>query len=211
MRYILSVCLALLATFVQAGDGARVEALQQQAWMQRGEVTTPLQVGMTINSEDKINTGKDARLILRLPDGSLFKLGEYAQVKLAVLLPPEQNGGTFKAGVDMLRGAFRYTSQHTGRRDVQIRIRKNITVGIRGTDVWGASQRLGRDLVCLLDGQIEVKAGGQDFVLDQALQFVVVPEGQPPLPVGFLDPEKGKLWMQETELDVEAQRRKPKD
>src|SRR5262249_39986566 len=77
------------------------------------------------------------------------------------------------------RGAPRFTTDLFARReaarDVKIRI-ASVTAGIRGTDIWGKSDDR-RDLVCLIEGKVEVSRGSDAPVtLDQPLDFYVAPK-----------------------------------
>jgi hypothetical protein len=185
------------ATAYAAAEVAQVEALQKDAWVKRGTATFPATPGMALFNGDILRTGAEARLIVILADKSLFKLGEYAEAKLENLQPkPEKN--LLSGALSILKGAFRFTSQVKGKRDVTIKV-KAITVGIRGTDLWGRAG-FDKDLACLLEGQIEVSSGGVSHVLDKPLQGFVVPNGKTPLPVQMLDEAKVTRWAQQTEL-----------
>jgi hypothetical protein len=52
----------------------------------------------------------------------------------------------------VIAGAFRFTTSSQARkRDIAIKV-KNVSIGIRGTDLWGKSTDE-RDLVCLIEGK----------------------------------------------------------
>ena len=122
----------------------------------------PLAVGMVLRSSDRVVSGDDARIVLRMPEGSLVKLGSQAQLALDRLgVQREPDGTLVTAALDVLRGAFRFTTQAAtrfrGRRQIDVRI-ATITAGIRGTDVWGKAAD-DRDIVCLIEGRISVQRG----------------------------------------------------
>lgn len=193
----------LLLSSAWASEATKVEAVQKQAWFERGGMISPLTPGTQLQEQDTIRTGQGARVVLRLPDQSIIKLGEYAIVKLNVILPPENSKtATFEGDVSIIRGAFRFTSQVATQRNVKIRISKTLTAGIRGTDLWGASQLWGKDLVCLFEGKISVEdAENNAHFMDKHLQYLVVDNKSAELTEGFLEAEKAMVeWMQETEL-----------
>ena len=64
-----------------------------------------------------------------------------------------------------------------------------VTAGIRGTDFWGRS-RADRQIVCLIEGAIEVGADGEQPVrMDKPLQFYQRDKGKTQ-PVGLVDPKQ---------------------
>jgi cell division septation protein DedD len=75
-----------------------------------------------------------------------------------------------------------------------------VTAGIRGTDLWGRS-RNEREIVCLIEGRIEVGAEGeQPVVMDQPRQFYVRDKGKTQ-PVGLVEPQQLNEWAKETEIE----------
>jgi hypothetical protein len=118
-------------------------------------------------------------------------------------LGPER-GGVFKALLHVIEGAFRFTTDllaRERRREVSIRV-ANVTAGIRGTDLWGKSSP-GREVVCLIEGALEVGAEGETPVrMDQPRQFYERVQGETQA-VGFVDPVQLATWAQETEVAVE--------
>ena len=102
----------------------------------------------------------------------------------------------------MLEGAFRFTTDLAAkqrRRDVNISV-ATVTAGIRGTDLWGRS-RDERQIVCLIEGRIEVGAEGeQPVVMDQPRQFYVRDKGKTQ-PVGLVEPQQLDEWAKETEIE----------
>jgi hypothetical protein len=173
-----------------------VEAVQSPAWLERGGYAVPLTPGTMLQPSDRLRTGGNARVQLKLAEGSAVKLGENAQV----VVERAQAGGVFKATLQVLAGAFRFTtSKLLGReRDVSIKVGL-VTAGIRGTDLWGKSSEA-RDLVCLLEGRIAVESEGHPAVaLEQPLEFYQRPRGGEP-GVGKVDAKQVEEWARETEL-----------
>ena len=187
-----------LAAALAAGAAlahATVEAVQYPAWLERGGQRVPLTAGTVLQSRDRIATGGNARAQLRLPEGSAVKLGENAQF---VVERVEDRAGVLRAVLNVINGAFRFTSQEARKRDVTIKV-KNVTAGIRGTDLWGKSTEE-RDLVCLIEGRISVESTGNPAVtLDKPLDFYQLPRGGRP-EVSKVDPKQLEEWAKETEI-----------
>lgn len=188
-----------LAAFAAAQ--VQVEAVQSPAWVERGEQRLPLLPGQELKNRDRVVTGPDARVLLRLSEGSAVKLGENASLRVDALGVRE--GGVFTAALDVARGAFRFTtgvfSRFQNKRAVNVRI-ATVTAGIRGTDLWGSSDAE-RDLVCLIEGRITVThPEAEPVAMSEPLSFYVAPKGLAPKPVASVDPAQLAVWAAETEL-----------
>jgi hypothetical protein len=189
--------IAAAAVLWSSGAAAQttVEAVQDPAWLERGGHAVPLMPGTVLQPLDSLRTGGNARVQLRLAEGSAVKLGENAQF---VVERVESSGGVFKAALSVLSGAFRFTSEKVRKRDISIKV-KNVTAGIRGTDLWGKSTEQ-RDLVCLIEGKITVaSAGHPEATLDQPLDFYQLPRGGTPQ-VAKVDLKQLEEWGKETEI-----------
>jgi hypothetical protein len=201
-----SLVIALLVAPAAAAT-LTVEGTVSPAWVERAGAPErmPLEVGMTLQDRDRILTGTGSRALLKLADGSAVKLGENAVLNLDGL--GEKPGGGVRrivtASLDIARGAFRFTTdlfaKGRAERDVKIRV-ATVTTGIRGTDLWGKSDDR-RDLVCLIEGKVEVSRGADTPVtLDQPLDFYVAPkDGKPPIKAK-VDQRQLDEWSAETEL-----------
>jgi hypothetical protein len=195
---------AMLATPAIA-QTLTVEGVVSPAWVERGGARLPLAVGMRLNDKDRVVTGPDSRLLLRMAEGSAVKLGENSALALDGL-SQKQAGESRKvvtAALDVVRGAFRFTTgifdSPPAGRDVKIRIR-TVNAGIRGTDLWGKSDDT-RDLVCLIEGKISVahpQTG--EFTMADPLSFFVAPRDKKALPVAPVDPRQLEEWAAETEI-----------
>src|SRR5262249_8139703 len=123
--------LALLAVLGAArAENATVEAVQYPAWLDRGGSTVPLTPGITLKADDKLRTGGNARVQLKMGEGSTVKLGENAQF----VIERVENRGIFRAALNVITGAFRFTTDSFRKgqpRDIAIKV-KNVTAGIRG-------------------------------------------------------------------------------
>ena len=181
-----------------------VEGVQMPAWVERASgARDALTLGASLNNKDRIVTGTGARALLRLADGSLIRLGENGVLVLDDLNQQKFNAkDVVTASLDVLRGAFRFTTQalskFRGERDVKVRV-VTITVGIRGTDLWARSNPAS-DIVCLLEGKVDVTRGDQAFTLDQPMAFYVAPRDKPGEPVATVSNEQFAKWSQETEM-----------
>lgn len=187
-----------------ASEG-RVAALHTPAWVERDGKKSPLKPGARIQAGDTLLTGKGGRVHLTLEDASTVKLGEDAQLEVAQLAAAQDDdGGTLTGTLNVLRGAFRLTTQTlqkvSRRRELLVGVGGVFTAGVRGTDIWGKSDAA-QDLICLLEGEIDVITGDdQALHLDHPMTFYVVPRGQSPKPVAPVPAEKLKGWFVQTEL-----------
>ena len=193
--------IALLASspaFAQVA--ATIEGVQMPAWVERGGRRVPIIPGMELRAGDQLVTGAGSRALVKMADGSLVKLGEHGQLGFQELSPAAD---LFKAALNVLEGAFRFTTDivaKSRRREVSIRAAQ-VTAGIRGTDLWGRS-RAGNEIVCLIEGDIEVSAAGeQPVTMNQPLQFYRRIEGKTQ-PVGTVSTEQLNQWAAETELQA---------
>lgn len=188
----------LLSTAAFAAAPATVELVQAPAWRDRGGLTVPLAAGMELKSGDGVRTGPGARAYLLLAEGSRVKLGEGAQFSFhSRSLRPEKS---FRGALDVLTGAFRFTTAKLKKalpRDVAIRV-GTATIGIRGTDLWGRTDKDG-DLVALLEGRIDITRAGQTTELAQPLTYYDAPRGQAAA-VKTLDPEVFRMLARQTEI-----------
>ena len=103
----------------------------------------------------------------------------------------------------MLQGAFRFTTDVAAKarkREVSVRV-DTVTIGVRGTDFWGRS-RAELQVVCLIEGAIEVGAQGEQPVpMDQPRQFYRRDKGKTQ-PVGFVEPKQLEQWALETDIEA---------
>jgi hypothetical protein len=196
------LALSLLPSILSAAPAAVVEGLQMPAWLERGGARSPLQPGMELHNSDQLHTGDGARILLLLEEGSHIKLGENADLQLSALEPPADEQGVYKGVLEVLKGAFRFTTSVLGKhrqRDITARI-ATVTIGIRGTDVWGKAQP-DRDFAVLLEGKITIQREGEpEQTMADPMSLFMVPKGQATLPIAPVNPEDLKVWAQETEL-----------
>jgi hypothetical protein len=204
-----ALCVLALLGAPAAAQTLTVEGVVSPAWVERGGARLPLAVGMQLNDRDRVVTGSGSRALLRLAEGSAVKLGENASLVVQGIADRSEAGAArlVTASLDVVRGAFRFTTGIFGRpaarRDVRVRI-STVTAGIRGTDLWGKSDER-RDLVCLIEGMISVAhAQTGEFTMADPLSFFVAPRNAQPLPVAPVDPNQLQEWAAETEIQAGA-------
>jgi hypothetical protein len=204
-RFIAAAVLAIAALPACAATGAAVltvESVLSPAWVERANGRRePLAVGMALNNKEKVHTGDGGRATLRLAEGSAVKLGESGMLAVDDLARKGE-GGIVSASLDVIRGAFRFTtgllSKSNAQRDVKVKINA-ITAGIRGTDVWGRSEN-DRDIVCLLEGRITVTHGAAQFQMTDPNSFYIAPRVGQAAPPSAVSPQQVKEWSDETEI-----------
>jgi hypothetical protein len=199
MRPVLSLLLFAVSLAAWAQPAALVEGVQMPAWVERGGQREPILPGMLLQPGDVIETGPGSRLLVRMAERSLVKLGENGQLRFTELSTTQE---LFKAALGVLQGAFRFTTDVAAknrRRDVRVSV-GNVTAGIRGTDFWGRS-RDNTEIVCLIEGALEVGAQGEPPVtMGQPREFYRRVAGQTQ-PVGFVEPAQLDEWARETEIE----------
>ncbi|HEY9104854.1 FecR domain-containing protein [Chitinimonas sp.] len=205
MPLLAGLSLLLLSAAVAAAP-ATVSAVNMPAWLERASQARPLLPGQVLQSGDLLRTGQGGRVLLSLPEGSQIKLGEAAVFRVDKLNAEDGRRSPFTTAVDVLKGAFRFTTALVAKarqREIDVRV-ATITAGIRGTDLWGKADEE-RDLVCLLEGRIAVSHEGDGGFqeMNEPLSFFVAPKGKPALPLAKVEAEKvDKEWAPQTELQA---------
>ena len=196
-----TVVLAAFSQIAPAQSAAVVEGVQMPVWLERGGERKPLAVGMELKSGDAVKTGAGSRALVKLSEDSTVKLGENGSLLITEVNP--ESGGFFKAALRIAEGAFRFTTDvlaKARRREVSIRV-ATVTAGIRGADLWGKSAP-DRQIVCLIEGAIEVGADGEKpALMDQARQFYRREKGQTQ-PIGFVEAAQLVEWAKETDIEA---------
>ena len=182
-----------------ASAPASVEALQSPAWVDRAGVRYPLAPGAQLKAGDQVRTGLGSRLLVRTADGSTVKLGENASLVIESMRMRGED--FFEAALKVAVGAFRFTTESLaksrGRREVSIAV-ATVTAGVRGTDLWGKSSP-DRQIVCLIEGEIEVTAPGEGpRRLGQAMSYYARENGVSQ-PIATVPADQLREWSAETE------------
>ena len=177
---------------------ATIELVQLSASVERGKQILPLAPGTELREGDRINTGAQSRVLLKLADGSYVSLGEKGSLFFDRM--QVRNDGMFDAAVFVAEGAFRFAAgaigKFIGKRELTVSV-NNVTAGIRGTDFWGKSSQEG-DIVCVIEGKVEVTPPGErPFTLDEPLSYYAL-EGNVSRPVRSVPVEQFREWAAET-------------
>ena len=198
---VFALWLALAASSALAAPAAVVESVQMPAWVERAGKQMPARPGTELIATDTLRTGAGARLYIKLAEGSIVKLGENASLQMLDLVP--ERGGVFRATLNVIAGAFRFTTDALAKprpRDFKLRI-STVTAGIRGTDLWGRSVK-DNEIVCLIEGAIEVGAENEKPVrMDQPRHFYQRDNGKTQ-PLSVITQEKLAELARETDLEA---------
>ena len=203
MKRWLEIFLALAFTVASAtalaAPAAIVDAVQMPAWVERAGKQMPAEPGLELIATDTIRTGAGARVYVKLAEGSTIRVGENARLQLLDLVP--ERGGLFRGVLDVLSGAFRFTTEALAKprpRDFKLRV-STVTIGIRGTDLWGRSTPQ-EEIVCLIEGRIEIGAADEKpVVMDQARQFYEREKGKTK-PLSVISKERLAELAKETDI-----------
>jgi hypothetical protein len=177
---------------------ATIELVQLSASVERGKQLVPLAPGTELREGDRLNTGEQSRVLLRLADGSYVSLGEKGSLFFDRM--QVRDDGIFDAAIFVAEGAFRFTAgaigRFVGKRELSVAV-SNVTAGIRGTDFWGKSSQES-DIVCVIEGKVEVAPPGEKpFTLDEPLSFYAL-EGNVSRPVASVPVDRFREWAAET-------------
>lgn len=203
-KWLVAVTLAAAATGnALAAADVLVEGVNMPAWVTRAGLKQPLGAGATLQPADEITTAAGSRVLLRLGDGSAVKLGENARFVVAAAAPAPENRNLFRATLQVVAGAFRFTTSALAKarsqRDVTIQL-PTVTAGIRGTDLWGKAEA-DREFIVLIEGSIAVKRGSEaEVAMSEPLSVFNAPKDAPTPPLGTVSmPDLGK-YAAETEI-----------
>jgi hypothetical protein len=199
LEIVFSLALAVAAAGAFAAPVAIVDAVQMPAWIERAGKQMPAAAGTELISTDTIRTGAGARVYIKLAEGSTVRVGENARLQLLDLIP--ERSGLFKGVLDVLSGAFRFTTETVAKprpRDFKLRV-STVTIGIRGTDLWGRSTPQD-EIVCLIEGRIEIGAADEKpVVMDQERQFYEREKGKTK-PLSVISKERLAELAKETDI-----------
>lgn len=164
-RFSLAALLLLLAALPAWGRPAfRVEAVQGPNWVERGNSRAPAQAGQALEAGDTLRSGREARIVVKFPDGSRLQLGENTAARLEAHRTAD--GRTLLA---IPHGAYRLATAPPvagNPRDIQLKTGA-LAIDIRHADLWGTTRKNG-DTACLLEGRIVVMRDRKLFSLEEA-------------------------------------------
>jgi hypothetical protein len=138
--------------------------------------------GMTVSTGDRIVTGHDSRVELRMTDGAILTLGADTEFAINDYRYSRQ-ARQGSARLELFRGAFRAITGAIGKlegRDFKVRTAAG-TIGIRGTDFWGGfyfSQAL--DVALLGGGGIYVENAAGRVTLTEAGSGTTIQDSDTP-------------------------------
>ncbi len=213
VRY--SLGLLLLGTSLWASQGiARasttstvVEAIQLPAWVERNGQRRAAEPGVQLRATDKAITAGNARMLLRMSDRSMIKLGENTEFLIEGLTVRQSQAAgpsEISATLRLVTGVFRYATDYSSKalgnkRDLNLKM-ATATVGIRGTDFWSMSDAA-HDAVCMFEGKVEVVRDARPgVVLDKPGAFWAVFTGEAEKPAGQATPDQLAKFIGQAEM-----------
>ncbi|EXI65534.1 MAG: Sporulation related domain protein [Candidatus Accumulibacter sp. SK-11] len=180
------------------------------AWLERQGSRESLTPGVVLQNRDRLITGANARVEVRLRDGSVLQLGGDTHCELNALGVREPE--VFTAALDVPQGAVRFTSGSLARslqqRAVNLRV-GTLTASIRGTDVWGTADSAG-DRICLLEGVITLLHPDEEArQVNEAASCYLAPKGDGPAALQMVSPGQLSWWAAQTGMPPTAQPASP--
>lgn len=156
--------LILLVAGLLFGAEPYVEKLQNSAQVLREGKRLPLTKTMALKEGDEIITNAGSKAYLFFPNKARIKLGERSRF---VIKKSEDGNSIYKAILEPLTGAFRYTADKLAKQhEIDFKV-STATIGIRGTDIWG-KVRTDEAFVVLIEGNVSVRDGDQFLYLDRS-------------------------------------------
>ena len=160
----------------------QVKEIQGNVSVIRAGATTPvpLQLGDTINQNDTIETGADARAFIQFNDNTQITLGESTRLKIDDYVY-EPNGTSNSASYRFLEGAFQYIGGLLDKKD-PVNINTPVDgIGIRGTEFVVKSDGTPNNLeIDLISGAIALTPTGSAAAgptMSAPAQIEVTPQG----------------------------------
>ena len=198
----LLIILMLFNGVVFAKPSVVVDSVIYPAWIKKGNDKVAIHPGMEILASDNIVTGKNGKVWFKMIEGSTIKIGEKAQIAFTSM-QIKTNRSVFSSVVRVLKGAFRFTTNkvraNRWKRNIDFKIGA-ITAGVRGTDIWGRSNTE-KDLVCLLEGKIEVNSPHDDAIyMDKPLDYYIVNKKEDKSTLGVIAQSTINKWAKQTEI-----------
>lgn len=195
---------ALAARTRAATTGLVAEAVQMPVWTSDSGVRRPLAPGDLVTTAQEVETAAGAALVLRMPEGSLVRLGEKSRLEVSRFESDTEAGQVaVRSQMQLFEGFFRFTTSAvakvTGAREVDLKLR-SATVGIRGTDFWSMTDAA-HDATCLFEGKVALDTRDQGaLTLDKPTAFWARFFEQAVKPVGNATPEELAKFLKSTEL-----------
>jgi len=181
-----------------------VDAVQMPAWTETDGKRQPLGPGDSVSTAGTIETGMAAGLVLRMPEGSLVRLGEKTQLQVLKFEVKDTEGQiAMRSDLKLLEGFFRFATSSVakvlGQREVTVGLR-TATIGIRGTDFWSMTDEK-HDATCLFEGKVDLQTRDQGgLTLDKPTAFWARFFDQPVKAVGNATPDELQKFLKSTEV-----------
>ncbi len=181
-----------------------VEAVQMAAWSIRNGHNTPIAPGDTVSAEHEVETAADAALVMRVPEGSMIRLGQKTRLGIQRLeVNPVDGRIAVRADLKLFDGFFRFATSAVakvvGQRQVNVTLR-TATIGVRGTDFWTMTA-VTHETTCLFEGKVELDTTDNGLItLDKPTAFYQRVFDKPAQPAGNATPEQLNKFVNLTEL-----------
>jgi hypothetical protein len=155
----MKVTVLIAMAMICASASAAASTTAGEVTLLRGAVTATqdgktlrLYRGAAVIVGDQLRTGRNARLKLRMIDGTEIALGENSEF-IVRGYEMDAAAGTGRGALELTRGFFRaITGRITRLRDNTFEVKTPLAIiGVRGTDFWG-EQRADRFRVAMLSG-----------------------------------------------------------
>jgi len=182
-----------------------VEAVQMPAWATVDGQRRPLAPGSLVSTAQEVETAAAAGLVLRMPEGSLVRLGEKTRLGVQRLEVSDVDGRiAVRSDLKVFDGFFRFATnavaKAVGQRQIDVSLR-TATIGIRGTDFWAMSDDK-HDAACLFEGRIDLATRDQGaLTLDKPTAFWARFFADPVKPVGNATPDELAKFLKSTEIE----------
>ncbi len=187
MKKIIILLFSLLAicNSTMAFANITVAAIQPPVWKLQDGKKTALFAGDIVKPQDTLLSGINSRILLNMGEGSGMEFG--ANTQTVIKKAPEPNKRIAEAVVNILQGAFRFTTgtfAANKARAISINLRHS-TVGIRGTDLWGSTNN-NNDYVVLIEGNIDINPISSNTLVNVQTPYTVyqTPLASNPSPAG---------------------------
>jgi len=183
MRVFLFLAAMFFLLPVQADSiGIITTSVGEVSWL-RGDAELLLRRGDAVEIQDQVNTGEDARVVMRMNDGSLITLGGDTTMVFSHW-DYQAGSGESSAQLELMEGAFRFvTGLVTKQADPDLTVMTpSGNIGVRGTDFWGGYLDADALDVILLDGEhmLEISNRFGMVYIQQPGYGVTIPAGKKP-------------------------------
>lgn len=166
--------LAVLALLLGPAWGwaaiGEVLRVRGEVWLWRQEVQQPAVAKLALEPGDRLETGADGRVDLRLSDGSLITLAADTAFRVEAYRHEEAGEAPGLGLFELSKGGFRaVTGALTTRPGHRVEVRTPVaTIGVRGTEFTGELNEDGLDVAMLEGTGVWVRSlDGQQVELDR--------------------------------------------